>query len=36
MAVHDGGSVANILIMTIQVNFVPIPSEVGIRQHKFT
>ena len=32
----DGESVAKILIMTIQVNLVPIPSEAGMRQHKFT
>ena len=32
----DGKSVKKILIATIQVNFVPIPSEAGMRQHTFT
>ena len=27
---------AVVVIMTIQVNFVLIPSEAGMRQHKFT
>jgi len=26
---------AKVLITTIQANFVPIPSEAGMRQHKF-
>jgi len=33
---NDGRSEAKILIMTIQVNLVPISCETGMRQHKFT
>ena len=32
----DGRSVTKIFKATIQVNFVPIPSEAGLRQHKFS
>ena len=32
----DGRIIAKFLITTIQVNLVPIPSEVWRRQHKFT
>ena len=31
----DGRSRAKILLMTIQVNLVPIPSEARVRQQKF-
>jgi len=36
MAVSDGRLMAQFLIMTIQVNLVPNPSENWRRQHKFT
>jgi len=32
----DGRLIAKVLIMTIQVNLVPNPSEMWRRQHKFT